>query len=62
VLSERELEVARLAAEGLTNAQIADRLVISKYTAGSHLRRIYARLEVSSRAALTRKLAELDLL
>jgi DNA-binding CsgD family transcriptional regulator len=61
-LSRRELEVARLIADGLTTAQIAERLVISPYTAATHLHRIYERLGINSRAALTRYLAENGLL
>jgi DNA-binding CsgD family transcriptional regulator len=53
-LSPREREVACLAAEGLTSAQIAERLVISPHTARTHLKRIHERLGVSSRAELTR--------
>jgi DNA-binding CsgD family transcriptional regulator/tetratricopeptide (TPR) repeat protein len=53
-LSPREREVACLAATGLTAPQIAERLVISPHTARTHLKRIHARLEVSSRAELTR--------
>jgi DNA-binding CsgD family transcriptional regulator len=61
-LSRRELEVARLIADGLTTAQIAERLVISPYTAATHLHRIYERLGINSRAALTRYMAEAGLL
>jgi DNA-binding CsgD family transcriptional regulator/tetratricopeptide (TPR) repeat protein len=53
-LSPREREVACLAATGLTAPQISERLMISPHTARTHLKRIHARLEVSSRAALTR--------
>ncbi|MHB8595511.1 MAG: tetratricopeptide repeat protein [Ktedonobacteraceae bacterium] len=53
-LTGREVEVLRLIAEGLTNAQIADQLVISPLTVNTHVRSIYNRLEVSSRSAATR--------
>ena len=61
-LSQRELEVARLYAEGLTTAEVARRLVISPFTAKTHLQRVYERLGVDSRAALARTLAERQLL
>jgi predicted ATPase/DNA-binding CsgD family transcriptional regulator len=50
-LSERELEVLRLVAEGLTDPQVASRLYISPRTVGFHLRSVYRKLGVSSRAA-----------
>jgi DNA-binding CsgD family transcriptional regulator len=53
-LSEREAEVLRLVAQGLTNAQIAERLVLSPYTVNAHLRTIYGKLGVNTRAAATR--------
>ena len=53
-LTEREVAVLRLVARGLTNAQVAERLVISPRTVNTHLNRIYAKLGVSSRSAATR--------
>ena len=53
-LSEREVEVLRLVAAGLTNAQIAERLYLSPRTVQSHLRRIFRKLGVASRAAAVR--------
>jgi DNA-binding NarL/FixJ family response regulator len=53
-LSGREVEVLRLIAEGLTNAQIAGQLVISPLTVNAHVRSIYSKLEVSSRSGATR--------
>src|SRR5579859_2474535 len=53
-LTRRELEVLRLLAEGLTNAQIAGRLVLSTVTVNAYLRTIYSKLGVSSRSAATR--------
>jgi ATP/maltotriose-dependent transcriptional regulator MalT len=51
VLTPRELEVLRLVAEGLTDAEIAGRLVLSPHTVHRHLQNAYARLRCSSRAA-----------
>lgn len=53
-LSAREVDVLRLIAEGLTNTQIAEQLVISPLTVNTHVRSIYNKLEVSSRSAATR--------
>jgi HD-GYP domain-containing protein (c-di-GMP phosphodiesterase class II) len=51
-LSDREVEVARLVAAGCSNAQIAERLVISRRTAEHHVQHIYAKVGRSSRAGL----------
>ncbi|HMA35685.1 MAG TPA: response regulator transcription factor [Chloroflexia bacterium] len=48
-LSEREREVLRLIAEGLPNAQIATRLVISERTVKSHVNNILSKLQVADR-------------
>ena len=53
-LSARELEVLRLLAQGLTDAQIAEQLVLSLHTIHAHLRTIYSKLGVTSRSAATR--------
>jgi DNA-binding NarL/FixJ family response regulator len=53
-LSVRELEVLRLLATGLTDAQIAEQLVLSLHTIHAHLRTIYSKLGVTSRSAATR--------
>lgn len=53
-LTAREREITVLAAQGLTSAQLAGRLYISPQTAATHLKRIYARLGIGSRAALVR--------
>ena len=62
LLSARELEVLRLVAEGLTDQGVADQLWISRRTVGQHLRSIYTKLDVPSRAAATRFAVEHDLL
>ena len=61
-LSERELQVLRLVAEAMTDAQVADRLSLSPRTVGQHLRSIYNKLGVNSRAAATRFALEHGLL
>ena len=58
LLSERETEVLALVAEGLTNPQIAQKLYLSPRTVGQHLRSIYRKLSVSSRAAAAREAVE----
>jgi predicted ATPase/DNA-binding CsgD family transcriptional regulator len=50
-LTARELEVLRLVAEGLSDAQIADRLILSRRTVSTHLSTIYSKLQVNSRTA-----------
>jgi DNA-binding NarL/FixJ family response regulator len=51
-LTSSELRVARLAAEGLTNREIAQALFITGKTASVHLSRAYRKLGISSRTAL----------
>ncbi len=49
-LTNREIEVLRLLVRGLSNKEIAERLVISRKTAGSHVEHIYSKIGVSNRA------------
>ena len=49
-LTAREVEVLRLAARGLSNKDIASRLVISPKTVANHIEHIYSKIGVSSRA------------
>ncbi len=60
VLSHQERTVARLAATGATNRQIAERLGLSPRTVGSHLTRVFQKLGVTSRAALGQALRASD--
>ena len=53
-LTVREVEVLRLMAQGQTNVQIAEQLVISPRTVNSHLTSIYKKIQVTSRSAATR--------
>jgi LuxR family maltose regulon positive regulatory protein len=62
LLTPREVEILRLVSEGLTDAEIAARLVLSKHTVHRHLQNAYARLGCSSRAAAVAKANKLHLL
>ncbi len=53
-LTAREMEVLRLVVQGLTDAQVAEQLVISPRTVNWHLTAIYSKLQVTSRSAATR--------
>ena len=53
-LSERECQILRLVADGLSNREIADALFLSRYTVESHVKRIYRKLAVSSRTMAVR--------
>ncbi|MFF4761330.1 AAA family ATPase [Streptomyces sp. NPDC001292] len=59
-LTAQELQIATLAATGLTNKQIAERLFLSHRTIGTHLYQIYPKLGITSRAALRDALSELE--
>jgi len=51
VLTRREVDVLRLVAQGLSNAQVAQRLVLSEHTVHRHLANILRKLDLTSRAA-----------
>lgn len=51
-LTHREREIAKLAAAGLSNGEIAKRLVIAERTVGNHLHQVYAKLGISGRNEL----------
>src|ERR1700682_615837 len=53
-LTPRQIEVLRLVARGMTNAEIADALFLSRRTVHAHLRSIFHKLEVGHRSAATR--------
>src|SRR4051794_7425681 len=56
-LTPQQLEIAQLAAQGLTNTQIGERLYLSHRTVATHLYQIYPKLGIASRAALRDALA-----
>jgi DNA-binding NarL/FixJ family response regulator len=53
VLTPRELDVLKLVAQGLSNPDIARRLVLSEHTVHRHVANIFRKLSLSSRAAAT---------
>ena len=61
-LSAREVQVLRLVAQGLTDSEVAEQLVISHRTVTTHLTSIYRKLSINSRAAAARFAAEHQLI
>ena len=61
-LTAREVEVLCLVAQGLSNAEIAEQLIISITTVKSHMRSLYTKLGISSRSAATRYALERQLM
>jgi DNA-binding NarL/FixJ family response regulator len=53
-LTARQIEVLRLVARGMTNAEVAEALFLSRRTVHAHLRSIFHKLEVGHRSAATR--------
>jgi DNA-binding CsgD family transcriptional regulator len=51
-LTPRETQIARLVADGFVNKEIASKLSISEWTVSTHMRRIFAKLGVETRAAM----------
>ncbi len=58
-LTKREGEIATLVAKGNSNKQIANQLKISEWTVSTHLRRVFTKLGVDSRAAMVYRCADL---
>ena len=58
-LTAREIDVLHLVADGLSNTEIADRLVLSPRTVHAHLRSIFDKLGVNSRTAAAHAAASL---
>jgi DNA-binding NarL/FixJ family response regulator len=61
-LTARQLEVLTLLVEGLTNAEIAERLVVSPRTAEHHVAAVLTKLEAGTRLEAARRASELRLL
>jgi ATP/maltotriose-dependent transcriptional regulator MalT len=61
-LTERELDVLRLVADGLTNAAVAAELVVAQSTVKTHINRIYSKLGVTQRTQAVAKARELGLI
>jgi DNA-binding NarL/FixJ family response regulator len=57
-LTQRELEIVSLAARGFTNAQIAQRLWVTRWTVKYHLANAYKKLGVTNRTQAARRLSE----
>jgi two-component system, NarL family, response regulator LiaR len=61
-LSKRELEVLNLLSQGLSNAEIADRLFVSPNTIKTHVTRVFEKLEVNNRTKAVAKAKELRII
>ena len=57
-MTDSELTVARLVAQGMTNREVAERLFVSPHTVNGHLRQVFAKLGITSRVELTRLAVE----
>jgi DNA-binding NarL/FixJ family response regulator len=59
-LTESEIAVAKLVADGLKNREVAERLFVSRHTVSMHLRNAFAKLNINSRVELTRLVFEME--
>lgn len=61
-LSQRELQIIRLSAEGLKASEIAERIYLSVHTVNTHRQRIYAKMDVKNVSDMLRKATELGII
>lgn len=61
-LSQRELQIIRLSAEGLKASEIAERIFLSVHTVNTHRQRIYAKMDVKNVSEMLRKATELGII
>ena len=61
-LSQREIQIIRLSAEGLKASEIAERVFLSVHTVNTHRQRIYAKMGVKNVSELIRKATELGII
>ncbi|MFC2068016.1 response regulator transcription factor [Chloroflexota bacterium] len=61
-LSEREMEVLQLIVDGMSNCEIAEKLIIGEGTVKTHINNIYGKLDVRSRTQAIAQARELKLL
>lgn len=62
LLSDREMDVLRLMAAGLSNQEIAERLVVALSTIKSHVKSILMKLDAENRTAAVTRAREIELL
>lgn len=61
-LSQREIQIIRLSAEGLKASEIAERVFLSVHTVNTHRQRIYAKMDVKNVSDMLRKANELGII